>query len=95
MGNRINVLSIYIISTVGIIYSNFFTEPDIGVTPMHLDDFIMTWSFITVVFIVYWNKHKPGWNKVWNLLVMAGWVLILTLGANYAKKSIKEWWKKD
>lgn len=33
--------------------------------------------------------------KLWNTIQLFFGVLLVTLGANYAKKGIKAWWNKD
>lgn len=51
--------------------------------------------FWGLVYIIYKNKHKSkDMAGLWGIISMFFTVLLAILGANYAKKSIKDWWSK-
>lgn len=51
--------------------------------------------FWAAVIAIYRNRNKSEHNKkMWRGIQMFFAVLLVTLGANYAKKSIKDWWSK-
>jgi hypothetical protein len=52
---------------------------------------LLVWIPILVIYLL--RNTKLGF--LWKGLRMFFIVLLLTLGANYAKKSVKEWWEKD
>ena len=54
-------------------------------------------AFILLIGIgfVYINRHQKPYDKLWYIIKMFFIVAFATLMANYAKKSIKEWWRKD
>jgi hypothetical protein len=53
---------------------------------------IIFWS---LVYIIYKNRNKSkDMAGLWRIISMFFIVLLATLGANYAKKSIKDWWSK-
>jgi hypothetical protein len=52
--------------------------------------------FWGTLYIIYCNRTKSrGIAGLWRIISMFFIVLLATLGANYAKKSIKAWWSKD
>jgi hypothetical protein len=54
---------------------------------------IIVWG---TVIILYRNRNKSEKNaKAWSAVSTFFGMLLLILGANYAKKSVKEWWNKD
>jgi hypothetical protein len=47
------------------------------------------------VIAIYRSRNKTEQNKkMWRAVQIFLAVLLVTLGANYAKKSIKSWWEK-
>jgi hypothetical protein len=51
--------------------------------------------FWGLVYIIYKNKHKSKEIAgLWNILATFLAVLGATLGANYIKKEIKDWWNR-
>jgi len=51
--------------------------------------------FWGLVYVLYKNKSKSKETAgLWRLVSTFLAVLLATLGANYAKKSIKDWWSK-
>ena len=51
--------------------------------------------FWGLVYIIYKNKNKSkDMAGLWRIISVFFTVLLVTLGANYAKKSIKNWWSK-
>lgn len=51
--------------------------------------------FWGLVYVLYKNKSKSKETAgLWRLVSTFLAVLLATLGANYAKKEIKEWWNK-
>lgn len=51
--------------------------------------------FWGLVYIIYKNRNKSKDMKgLWYIISTFFAVLLVTLGANYAKKSIKDWWSK-
>lgn len=51
--------------------------------------------FWAVVIALYRSRNKTEQNKnMWRGMQIFLAVLLVTLGANYAKKSIKDWWSK-
>ena len=52
--------------------------------------------FWGVGYIIYRNRKKSkDMAALWRTISMFFTVLLVTLGANYAKKEIKAWWSKD
>ena len=57
--------------------------------------FIFNVVFWVVIIALYRSRNKTQQNKnIWRGIQMFFAVLLVTLGANYAKKSIKDWWSK-
>ena len=56
---------------------------------------ILAYIFLVATFIIYRNRHQKPYDKLWYIIKMFFIVAFATLMANYAKKSLKEWWKKD
>lgn len=53
---------------------------------------IIFWS---ILLLLYATRNVSEINrKIWDVVQMFFTVLLLILGANYAKKEIKEWWNK-
>jgi len=51
--------------------------------------------FWTTIIVLYRSRNKTPQNKkMWRGVQIFFAVLLVTLGANYAKKSIKNWWSK-
>jgi hypothetical protein len=51
--------------------------------------------FWAAVIALYRSRNKTTQNKnMWRGVQIFFAVLLVTLGANYAKKSIKDWWSK-
>jgi hypothetical protein len=51
--------------------------------------------FWGLVYIIYRNRNKSkDMAGLWRIISVFFVVLLATLGANYAKKSIKDWWSK-
>jgi len=51
--------------------------------------------FWLVVVLLYKSRNKTPQNKkMWTVVQTFLIVLVATLGVNYAKKSIKDWWNK-
>ena len=51
--------------------------------------------FIWIVIIIYIFRHKPICGLLWKGISFFGVILLIVLGANYAKKEVKKWWKED
>jgi DMSO reductase anchor subunit len=51
-------------------------------------------ALLIVIFVVFLFRKEKGWDKVWHVITVFFGVLLVVLGANYAKKSVKEWWNK-
>jgi hypothetical protein len=51
--------------------------------------------FWGLVYIIYKNRNKSkDMAGLWRIISMFFTVLLVTLGANYAKKKVKDWWSK-
>jgi hypothetical protein len=51
--------------------------------------------FWAVIIALYRSRNKTAINKsMWRGVQVFFMVLLVTLGVNYAKKSIKDWWSK-
>jgi chromate transport protein ChrA len=51
--------------------------------------------FWATIIALYRSRNKTPQNKkMWRGVQIFFAVLLVTLGANYAKKSIKDWWSK-
>jgi chromate transport protein ChrA len=44
--------------------------------------------------LIYSLRHIKPFGAIWRGIKAFMLVLLLTLGVNYAKKSIKDWWSK-
>lgn len=60
-----------------------------------LRDIITNVIFWGVVIALYKNRDKTPQNrKMWNAVQIFFAVLLATLGANYVKTRLKDWWAK-
>lgn len=50
---------------------------------------------IVAVIFVFWILRNTPLGFLWKFTRMFLIVLFMVLAANYAKKSLKEWWNKD
>jgi len=51
--------------------------------------------FWGLVYIIYKNRNKSkDMVGLWRIISMFFTVLLVTLGANYTKKKVKDWWSK-
>lgn len=58
-------------------------------------DIIINIIFWGVIIALYRSRNKTPQNqKMWRGVQMFFTVLLVTLGANYAKDKIKDWWSK-
>jgi hypothetical protein len=48
------------------------------------------WIFLLIAYLL----RKTSFGFIWKFLRMFFIILFVTLGTNYAKKEIKEWWNK-
>lgn len=92
---KINKPQYLLFSFIGIIISIFFggiiLKEEIGYT-MYLGDIS---GFISVCFLSFWiikNRHIPIVKQISNILLLFVIILAITLGSNYLKNKIKEWW---
>jgi len=54
---------------------------------------VLVWGFVIQAYRK--RNSSEASMKLWNGIKLFFGVLLLTLGANYAKKGIKTWWNKD
>ena len=60
-----------------------------------MSNIIFNIIFWTIIIALYRSRNKTEQNKkMWHGVQVFFAVLLVTLGANYAKKSIKDWWSK-
>ena len=60
-----------------------------------LGDVLINVIFWGAIIALYRSRNKTQQNKnMWRGVQIFFAVLLVTLGANYAKKSIKDWWSK-
>jgi len=61
-------------------------------TPVEVGGFFI---FISVMIVLFFLGRKyPIFNVIYNIVVIFLAVLFATLGANFLKKEIKEWWNE-
>jgi UDP-N-acetylmuramyl pentapeptide phosphotransferase/UDP-N-acetylglucosamine-1-phosphate transferase len=65
--------------------------PPTPITPAEIGGVIV---FIGVMVILFLLRKHPVFNVIYNIVVIFLVVLFATLGANFLKKEIKEWWEK-
>jgi hypothetical protein len=53
---------------------------------------VFLWLIILALYLL--RNTNPAFKKIWYFVRMFFIVLLLTLGANYAKDKIKDWWSK-
>jgi hypothetical protein len=56
---------------------------------------VQSWIVLLIMFFIYLKRHQKPYDKLWYIIKMFFIILFATLMANYAKKSLKEWWRKD
>ena len=51
-------------------------------------------ALLIIIFCCFLLRKNKGWDKVWHIITIFFSMLLLVLGANYIKKSAKEWFNK-
>lgn len=80
-----------------ILYPDYVLEPATSGTTSDLTLGPILY-FLLLIATVWWfrkYRHLPIIGIIYNVIVLFFGVLLATLFVNYAKKSIKEWWKED
>jgi hypothetical protein len=65
--------------------------------PPHItfNDVVINVIFWALVIGLFRNRKKSeDHNRAWRIMMIFLGVLVATLGINYAKKSVKDWWEK-
>ena len=64
-------------------------------TTITFEDILINVIFWGVIIALYRSRNKTQQNKnMWRGAQIFFAVLLVTLGANYTKKKVKEWWSK-